>query len=59
MHEAAATRCLWYAEPQESQRDLDRFLTHYNVERSHQGYRPNGKTPTQALRELLGLDSLP
>ena len=41
------------------QRDLDAFMTHYNLERSHQGYRLNGRTPAQALREALGVEALP
>ena len=42
----------------EIQRDLDRFLKYYNLERSHQGYRLPGRTPAQALREALDLDQL-
>jgi transposase InsO family protein len=38
-------RTTWYLEPEEIQRDLDRFLAHYNLERSHQGYRLKGRTP--------------
>jgi transposase InsO family protein len=52
-------RKTWYVEPAEIQRDLDRFLAHYNLERSHQGYRLRGRTPAQALREALGRDELP
>jgi len=52
-------RTTWYVAVEEIQRDLDRFLTHYNLERSHQGYRLNGRTPAQALREALGRDELP
>ena len=52
-------RQTWYIEIEEIQRDLDRFLTYYNLERSHQGYRLNGRTPAQALREALGCDELP
>ena len=43
----------------EIQRDLDAFMTYYNTERSHQGYRLNGKTPAAALRAALKLDQLP
>ena len=43
----------------EIQRDLDAFMTYYNLERSHQGYRLRGRTPAQALREALGLEHLP
>lgn len=34
-------------------------MTCWNLERSHQGYRLNGRTLAHALREALGLDSLP
>jgi hypothetical protein len=30
-----------------------------DLERSHQGYRLNGRTPAQALREALGVQTLP
>jgi hypothetical protein len=49
----------FYLSIAEIQRDLDAFMTHYNLERSHQGYRLNGRTPAQALREALGLETLP
>ena len=52
-------RKTWYVTPDEIQRDLDRFLAYYNLERSHQGYRLRGRTPAQALREALGLEALP
>jgi transposase InsO family protein len=52
-------RTTWYITPEEIQRDLDVFLQYYNQERSHQGYRLNGRTPAQALREALGIDDLP
>jgi transposase InsO family protein len=52
-------RKTWYVEPDEIQRDLDRFLTYYNLERTHQGYRLRGRTPAQALREALGITELP
>jgi transposase InsO family protein len=52
-------RTTWYLEVDEIQRDLDRFLAYYNLERSHQGYRLKGRTPAQALREALGIDELP
>ena len=53
-----AGRQTWYLEPEEIQRDLDRFLEYYNLERSHQGYRLKGRTPAQALREALGIEEL-
>lgn len=52
-------RKTWYIEVDEIQRDLDRFLAYYNLERAHQGYRLKGRTPAQALREALGRDDLP
>jgi len=54
-----AGRTTWYVEVAEIQRDLDRFLKYYNLQRSHQGYRLNGRTPAQALREALGIEELP
>jgi transposase InsO family protein len=54
-----AGRTTWYIEAAEIQRDLDRFLKYYNLERSHQGYRLQGRTPAQALREALSVDQLP
>ena len=52
-------RKTWYLTPAEIQRDLDRFLAYYNLERSHQGYRLKGRTPAQALREALGVEAIP
>jgi transposase InsO family protein len=54
-----AGRTTWYLEVEEIQRDLDRFLEYYNLQRSHQGYRLKGRTPAQALREALGVEELP
>jgi len=54
-----AGRTTWYLEPAQIQRDLDVFLGHYNLRRSHQGYRLGGRTPAQALQEALGLTELP
>jgi transposase InsO family protein len=54
-----AGRTTWYLEPAEIQRDLDRFLEYYNLQRSHQGYRLAGRTPAQALQEALSLTELP
>jgi transposase InsO family protein len=54
-----AGRTTWYTDVAEIQRDLDVFLDYYNLRRSHQGYRLNGRTPAQALREALGIDDLP
>ncbi len=52
-------RKTWYLLPDEIERDLDRFLAYYNLERSHRGYRPRARTPAQALPEALGLTELP
>ncbi len=49
----------FYLSIAEIQRDLDAFMTYYNTERSHQGYRLNGHTPAAALRAALGIDELP
>ena len=47
-------RTTWYTSAEETQRDLDQYLTFYNLKRSHQG-----RTPAQALREALGREKLP
>jgi transposase InsO family protein len=52
-------RQTWYIGPDEIQRDLDRFLRYYNIERSHQGYRLKGRTPAQALMEALSITDIP
>ncbi len=44
----------WYETPEEIQRDLDEYLSYYNLKRSHQGYRLKGRTSAQALHETLG-----
>ena len=49
----------FYLSIAEIQRDLEAFMSFYNLERSHQGYRLNGRTPAQALREALGVETLP
>ena len=49
----------FYLSIAEIQRDLDEFMRFYNLERSHQGYRLNGRTPAQALSEALGVEALP
>src|SRR5262249_44131711 len=45
--------------PEEIQRDLDRFVEYYTLQRSHQGYRLQGRPPAQAQREALGVEDLP
>ena len=52
-------RTTCYISPEEIQRDLDQYLSFYNLKRSHQGYRLKGRTPAQALREALGRKRLP
>jgi transposase InsO family protein len=52
-------RTEWYVSPAEIQRDLDNYLEEYNLRRTHQGYRLQGRTPAQALREALGVEELP
>lgn len=54
-----AGRTTWYLSPDEIQADLDRFLRFYNFERTHQGYRVNGRTPARALVEGLAKARLP
>ena len=43
----------------EIQQHLDEYMAYYNLERSHQGYRLNGRTPAKALRDALGIEPLP
>ena len=52
-------RTTWFESIEQIQTDLDKFITYYNLERSHQGYRLQGRTPAQALREALSVDELP
>jgi len=52
-------RTEWYLSPAEIQRDLDAYLEEYNLRRTHQGYRLQGRTPAQALRDALGVEELP
>ena len=54
-----AGRTTWFESIEQIQADLDKFMTYYNLERSHQGYRMQGRTPAQALREALGIEELP
>lgn len=49
----------WYDRMDQIQADFDRFLTKYNVQRTHQGHRFRRKTPAQALREALGVWEVP
>jgi transposase InsO family protein len=56
-----AGRKTWYEDTDQLQADLERFLDYYNLRRSHQGYRLNGRTPVAALCEALQipLESVP
>ena len=51
-------RRVWYLNPAEIQRDLDRFLKRYNFKRTHQGYRVRGRTPGQTFVAGLPLRGL-
>lgn len=49
----------WYTAIEEIQADLDEFLLFYNTKRTHQGYRLQGRTPAQAIRDTTGKKKLP
>src|SRR4051812_6504182 len=48
----------WYTAPEEIQADLDAFMAVHNFQRSHQGYRVAGRTPAQALLDLIAAQRL-
>lgn len=50
---AKAFREKWYDSIESLQQDLDAFLVHYNNERTHSGYRCQGRTPLQTFLDLL------
>jgi transposase InsO family protein len=50
-----AGRSTWYENTDQIQADLDRFIEYYNLQRTHQGYRLQGRTPAAAFCEALGL----
>jgi transposase InsO family protein len=54
-----AGRTTWYENIEQIQADLDRFMEYYNLDRSHQGYRLNGRTPANALKQALDIKELP
>lgn len=54
-----AGRQTWHITPAKIQRDPGAFPHHYNLERSHEGYRLKGRTPAQALRRALAIEPLP
>jgi transposase InsO family protein len=43
----------FYESVEELQRDLDRWLVHYNTERPHQGYRNRGRRPIETVELYL------
>ena len=49
----------WYTAIEEIQADLDVFMLHYNTRRTHQGYRVQGRTPAQALKDTVGKKKVP
>lgn len=50
---SVAYRKRLYGSVQELQEDLDAFVRFYNEERSHQGYRTQGRTPWQTFQDGL------
>ena len=46
-------RTKWYTSVDDIQADLDSFLVFYNFYRTHQGYHVAGRTPVQALLDLI------
>jgi hypothetical protein len=42
-----------YGSVEEFQRDLDAFLEFHNTGRIHSGYRCEGRTPLQTLKDLM------
>lgn len=56
---SVALRKKLYVSVQELQEDLDTWLRFYNEERSHHGYRTQGRTPWQAFQDGLAAMSQP
>jgi len=48
-----AFRKKFYESVKALQKDLDRWLKHYNFERSHQGYRNMGKRPFDTVKKFI------
>lgn len=48
---AKAFREKWYESTEQLQADLDEFLVEYNERRPHDGYRCQGRTPIQTLKD--------
>lgn len=51
-----AGRTTWYESTDQIQADLDAFLGYYNVQRTYQGHRLQGRTPLAALCDAPGRD---
>jgi len=51
-----ALRKTFYESLDQLQRDLDRYVEFYNRERTHQGYRTQGRMPYQAF--LDGIEAM-
>ncbi len=49
----SAFREKFYETVDSLQEDFDKWLTHYNTERPHQGYRNNGKRPFDTIKEFI------
>jgi transposase InsO family protein len=50
---ASAFRTKLYESVEALQTDLDAWLTHYNTERPHQGYRNLGRRPIETIQQYL------
>ena len=53
-HWRIAFRRQYFTSRQAMQRSLDAFMTFYNEQRPHQGYRPRGRTPIELFRGVAG-----
>ncbi len=53
-----AFRTKWYYSVDELQKDLDNWLKYYNFKRTHQGYRVNGRTPSEVLMDFSKMPKL-
>jgi len=47
------TRTTLYTSVAQLQADLDKWLVHYNRERTHQGYRNQGRRPYETIKQYL------
>lgn len=55
---SVAFRRKWYYSVEQLQKDLDEWLTHYNFNRTHQGYRLKGSTPASVLLNMTNRPKL-